>query len=163
MTAVSIVAGGVTAVADRAGSRPRAVLRSAAGWLTTPLLPDDYLGLVNPLWSRGQLRGRVEAVQPETRDAATIVIRPARGWRGHLAGQHVGIGVHVDGVRRWRSYSLSAPALSDGRIRITVKAVPDGLVSHHLVHRVGPGAIVALRQAEGQFVLRAGCRRGCCS
>ena len=101
MTAVSIGAGGVTAVADRAASLPRAVLLNAAGWLTTPLLPEDYLGLVNPLWSRGQLHGRVEAVQPETRDAATIVIRPGRGWRGHLAGQHVGVGVHVDGVRRW--------------------------------------------------------------
>jgi stearoyl-CoA 9-desaturase NADPH oxidoreductase len=142
----------VAAVADRRGLRQ--ALWGAAGWLSTPLLPDDYVGLVNPLWSRGQLRGRVEAVVPETRDAASIVIRPGCGWRGHLAGQHVGVGVDVDGVRRWRTYSVSsAPDRSDGCITITVKAVPGGVVSPYLVHRVAPGAIVGLGRAEGEFVL----------
>ena len=28
--------------------------------LFTPLLPDDYLELINPLWSTQELRGRVE-------------------------------------------------------------------------------------------------------
>ncbi|MGF7233331.1 MAG: ferredoxin reductase, partial [Frankia sp.] len=48
----------------------RFVLGAAAS-LTTPLLPDDYLGLVDPLWSRRGLRGRVEAVRPEGAGAAT--------------------------------------------------------------------------------------------
>src|SRR5437879_5315525 len=54
-----------------------AVLRgvaSAVERLTTPLLPDDYLTLLNPLWSGRQLRGRLEAIHPETADAATLVI-----------------------------------------------------------------------------------------
>ena len=37
-------------------------LLQAATRLTTPFLPDDYLTLVNPLWSTRELRGRVEAV-----------------------------------------------------------------------------------------------------
>ena len=51
-----------------------------------PLLPTDYLDLVDPLRSGADLRGRIEAVHPETRDAATIVIRPGRGWRPHTPG-----------------------------------------------------------------------------
>jgi ferredoxin-NADP reductase len=142
-------------VADRArGPNVRLGLQDIVTWLTTPLLPDDYLGLVNPLWSSRELRGRVEAVQPETADATSLVIRPGRAWAGHRAGQHVRVGVDIDGVLHWRTYSLSsAPEREDGCITITVNAVPDGLVSPHLVRRVAPGVIVRLGQAEGRFVL----------
>ncbi len=30
--------------------------------LFSPLLPDDYLELINPLWSTRELRGRVEQI-----------------------------------------------------------------------------------------------------
>ncbi|MFJ9338677.1 ferredoxin reductase [Streptomyces sp. NPDC101733] len=135
-----------------------AALRSRAWKLlemvTTPLLPSDYLDLVSPLRAGGDLRGRIEAVHPETGDAATIVIRPGRGWRGHTAGQYVRIGVDVDGVRLWRAYSVTSPTnRRDGRIAITVKAIPDGKVSNHLVRRAQPGTLVQLDQATGDFVV----------
>ena len=122
--------------------------------VTTPLLPSDYLDLVSPLRAGADLRGRIEAVRPETPDAATIVIRPGRGWLGHTAGQYVRIGVDVDGVRLWRAYSLTSPThREDGRIAITVKAIPDGKVSNHLVRRAKPGTLIQLDQATGDFVL----------
>ncbi|MFH9578664.1 ferredoxin reductase [Streptomyces globisporus] len=122
--------------------------------VTTPLLPSDYLDLVSPLRTGADLRGRIEAVHPETSDAATVVIRPGRGWRGHTAGQYVRIGVDVDGVRLWRAYSITSPTgRQDGRITITVKAIPDGKVSNHLVRRAKPGTLIQLDQATGDFVL----------
>ncbi|MEU9036024.1 ferredoxin reductase [Streptomyces sp. NPDC048352] len=122
--------------------------------VTTPLLPSDYLDLVSPLRAGADLRGRIEAVHPETADAATLVIRPGRGWRGHTAGQYVRIGVDVDGVRLWRAYSLTSPTnRQDGRITITVKAIPDGKVSNHLVRSAKPGTLIQLDQAAGDFVL----------
>ncbi|MFJ3794380.1 ferredoxin reductase [Kitasatospora sp. NPDC090091] len=135
-----------------------AALRSRAWKLlemvTTPLLPADYLDLVSPLRAGADLRGRIEAVHPETADAATIVIRPGRGWRGHTAGQYVRIGVDVDGVRLWRAYSVTSPTnRRDGRITITVKAIPGGKVSNHLVRRAQPGTLIQLDQATGDFVL----------
>ncbi|RAS67090.1 ferredoxin-NADP reductase [Lentzea atacamensis] len=135
-----------------------AALRSRAWKLlelvTTPLLPSDYLDLVSPLRAGADLRGRIEAVHKETADAATIVIRPGRGWRGHTAGQYIRIGVDVDGVRLWRAYSVTSPSnRTDGRITITVKAIPDGKVSNHLVRKVKPGTVIQLDQACGEFVL----------
>ncbi|MFI5531782.1 ferredoxin reductase [Kitasatospora sp. NPDC051853] len=135
-----------------------AALRSRAWKLlelvTTPLLPSDYLDLVSPLRAGADLRGRIEAVHPETGDAATVVIRPGRGWRGHTPGQYVRIGVDVDGTRLWRSYSVTSPTnRRDGRITITVKALPDGKVSNHLVRRAVPGTLVHLDQPAGDFVL----------
>lgn len=122
--------------------------------VTTPLLPTDYLDLVNPLRSGADLRGRIEAVHPETRDAVTLVIRPGRGWRGHTPGQYIRVGVDVDGVRQWRAYSLTSPlGRRDGCISITVKAIPDGVVSNYLVRRARPGLLIQLDQAKGDFVL----------
>jgi ferredoxin-NADP reductase len=146
--------GSVDVMRHRRGPNVRLRLLNALTWLTTPLLPDDYLGLVNPLWSTRELRGRVEAIWPEAADAASLVIRPGRGWTGHRAGQYVRVGVDIDGVRHWRSYSLSSPPQRlDGCITITVKALPAGLVSNHLVRRMAAGSIVRLAPAQGEFVL----------
>jgi ferredoxin-NADP reductase len=124
--------------------------------VTTPLLPSDYLDLVDPLRSGAALRGRIEAVQPETRDSATVVIRPGRDWLPHTPGQYVRIGIDVDGVRQWRAYSItSVLGRADGCFTITVKAIPGGTVSNHLVRRARPGTIVQLDQATGEFVLPA--------
>jgi hypothetical protein len=46
------------------------VLRGLAARATTPLLPDDYLKLLNPLWSARELRGEVVDVRTETEDSA---------------------------------------------------------------------------------------------
>jgi ferredoxin-NADP reductase len=149
----------MTTTAPRATqARPRVALRDRvlklAAFITTPLLPEDYLDLVDPLRSGADLRGRIEAIQHETRDAATIVIRPGRSWRPHTPGQYVRIGIDVDGVRQWRAYSLTSDLTrTDGCISVTVKAIPGGKVSNHLVHRATPGTIVQLDQATGEFCL----------
>lgn len=120
---------------------------------TTPLLPADYLDLVAPLRSGTDLRARIVSVQPETKDAATLVLRPGADWAGHVPGQYVRIGIDVDGVREWRAYSLTHGPRTDGCISITVKAVPGGKVSNHLVRAARPGTLVHLEQAAGDFVL----------
>ncbi|MFD6695881.1 ferredoxin reductase [Micromonospora aurantiaca (nom. illeg.)] len=144
-----------------ASRRPQKVtfrdrLLRLAGAVTTPVLPDDYLDLIAPLRAGAPLRGKIVAVRPETRDAATLVIQPGRAWQGHTPGQYIRLGVDVDGVRQWRAYSLTSPPdATDGRISVTVKAIPDGKVSNHLVRRLRPGTIVHLDQAQGEFVLPA--------
>ena len=130
-------------------------VRRAGSKLTTPLHPDDYLRLVNPLWSSRELRGRIEKVVRETDDAATLVIRPGWGWRyDHKPGQYVGIGIQVEGKFQWRSYSVSSPPQRKrGTITITVRAMPEGKLSSHLVNGLEPGTIVRLALPEGDFVL----------
>ena len=128
-------------------------VRRLAELAATPLVPSDYLDVFNPLRAGAPLRGRIEEIHAETADAATIVIRPGTDWAGHVPGQYVRIGIDVDGVRLWRAYSLTHGPRADGRISITVKAVPDGKVSHHLVHEAMVGTLVHLEQAAGEFVL----------
>src|SRR5436189_2286154 len=107
----------------------RNVLRAVRA-LSTPLLPDDYLELINPLWSTRELRGRIERIDPETPDAATVSIRPGFEWPAHRLGQYLRIRVVVDGIHLWRAYSLtSEPDRPDGCISITPKLVEGGKVS----------------------------------
>src|SRR4051794_40504328 len=141
-------------------------LEPARGWrahalriaeaATTPLVPADFLDLFAPLRAGAELRGRIESVHPETPDAATLVIRPGADWAGHVPGQYVRVGVDVDGVRHWRAYSLTHGPRRDGNICITVKAVPNGKVSNHLVRHARPGTLIHLEQAAGEVVLPPG-------
>jgi stearoyl-CoA 9-desaturase NADPH oxidoreductase len=122
--------------------------------LFTPLLPDDYLELINPLWSTQELRGRIERIERETPDAVTVLIRPGHEWPGHRPGQYLRIGVIVDGIHYWRAYSLTTdPGRPDGLIGITPKLVDSGVVSPYLVHGARPGDIVRLGGVEGTFTI----------
>jgi stearoyl-CoA 9-desaturase NADPH oxidoreductase len=141
-----------------AGKRPAVdAVRALVGRITTPLLPDDYLQLANPLWSARELRGRVLDVRRETEDSATLVIKPGWGFTfDYQPGQYVGIGLLVDGRWRWRSYSLTSAPVTSGRSRaitIAVKAMPEGFLSTHLVGGVAPGTVVRLAAPQGNFVL----------
>ena len=129
--------------------------RAIAERITTPLLPDDYLKLANPLWSARELRGRVLEVRRETVDSATLVIKPGWGFSfDYQPGQYIGIGLLVDGRWRWRSYSLTSSPIKGARIiAITVKAMPEGFLSSHLVGGVEPGTVVRLAAPQGNFVM----------
>ncbi len=124
-------------------------LARAASALTTPLSPEDFLALFNPVHSSRQLRGLVTRVVHETEDSATIYFRPGPRWQEHQAGQWARIGVELNGVRQWRSYSLSNAAGHDPAI--TVKDA--GAVSHVLVRDTKPGDVLFLSPPQGDFVL----------
>ena len=108
----------------------RARALRAISAFTSPLLPDDYLELINPLWSTRELRGRVEELSREAGDATTVLIRPGHAWPGHEPGQYLRIGFDIDGMRHWRAYSITSdPGRPDGFISITPKLVEEGKVS----------------------------------
>src|SRR6202045_4258957 len=131
------------------------VLRGLVARATTPLLPDYYLKLLNPLWSARELRGVVVGVRAETEDSATVTIRPGWGFSGdYRPGQYLGIGLRVDGRWHWRSYSLTSIPQRDGKlVSITVKATPEGFLSSHLVNGVEAGTVVRLETPKGDFAL----------
>ncbi|GAB2866113.1 ferredoxin reductase [Nocardioides pacificus] len=128
-------------------------LRRVADAAVTPLELDDVLDVFHPLRAGAPLRGRIVEVRSETSSSATLVIKPGKAWTGHVPGQYVRVGAEVDGVRLWRTYSLTHGPRPDGCISITVKAIPDGVVSNYLVHRSRAGQMLQLDQPQGDFVL----------
>ena len=137
-----------------AGITLRSALRRVAESAVTPLELHDVLDVFHPLrGGRPGLQGRVVSVTAETPESATVLVKPGRDWAGHVPGQYVRVGVDVDGVRLWRTYSLTHGPRRDRCLSFTVKAIPGGVVSNHLVHRIRAGQMIQLEQAEGEFVL----------
>lgn len=138
------------------GASLRGALRRVAEAAVTPLELHDVLDVFHPLrGGRPGLQGRIVSVTPETAESATVLVKPGRDWAGHVPGQYVRVGVDVDGVRLWRTYSLTHGPRQDRNLSFTVKAIPGGVVSHHLVHRARVGEMIQLEQAEGEFTLPA--------
>ena len=134
--------------------RGRRLFLRAVRRLFSPLEPDDYLEMINPLWTTKELRGKVEQVEQQGSEAASILIRPGYEWPGHKPGQYVRLGVVIDGVYHWRAYSLTSdPSPEDGLISVTPKKVDSGVVSPYLVQKIQPGDLVRLGEIEGVFTL----------
>ncbi|WP_300016258.1 ferredoxin reductase [Pseudonocardia sp.] len=125
---------------------------TAAGWLTQPLLPDDLLGTLNPLWSASEPHARVVGLRRETADTTTLLLRPGRARTRHRPGQFVGVGIRIDGVWQWRTYSATSRP-GDDVLAVTVTAIPGGTVSGVLAHRTPVGTLVRLGPPAGEFVL----------
>jgi ferredoxin-NADP reductase len=122
--------------------------------MTTPLVPDDYLALIDPRWSAQELIGTIADVRPETDDASTVVVRPNFTWPGHRPGQYLRIGVELNGIRHWRAYSLTSdPDHPEGLVSVTVKHVSAGRLSPYFTRRAEPGSLVFLGEVEGEFRL----------
>lgn len=124
----------------------------AVGWFTQPLVPDDLLGTLNPLWSRSEPHARVVGLRRETADTTTLLLRPGRAHPGHRAGQFVGVGTRLDGVWHWRTYSVTSPP-GVQPLAITVTALPGGTVSGALAHRTPVGTLLRIGPPAGEFVL----------
>jgi stearoyl-CoA 9-desaturase NADPH oxidoreductase len=121
---------------------------------TYPLRLSHYLELINPLWTKHSLQAKVVKVWDETKDSRTITLKPGRGWRNHRAGQHIRVGVAIEGMRHTRTYSISsAPNSKDGLITITVKAIPEGRASHYLVRKLKKGEYLPIGDPQGDFVI----------
>jgi len=140
---------------------PRGLLRRALASdlvdrLTAPHGVDRYLELVDPRWTVREVRAEVVAADRQTEGTVTLTLRPNEAWTGFRAGQHVVVGVDIDGVVHERCFSLAgSPHRADGTLELTVKANPAGRVSRHLVAHARPGTVLRLSEAKGDFVLPA--------
>lgn len=127
----------------------------ALNWLhrlATPLVPDDYLELVNPQWSTRALNARVISLKKQPGGATTVTLQPPARWRGFKAGQFVNVSLSVNGIRQTRCYSIcSAPGSVNNRFDITVKMIDSGRVSNHVNRQLRVGDLVEISHAQGEF------------
>lgn len=121
--------------------------------LVSPQLFDFWATRINPLWTLERPMARLVGRSAASRDAVTLVLQPNGHWQGLQAGQHVSVGVEIDGRRLLRSYSPTV--LADGRLAITVKAIEGGQVSRYLARDAALGTVVSLDPAFGDMLLPA--------
>ena len=119
-----------------------------------PLRTSHYVELVNPLWTTHRMHARVVDVWDETKDCRTITLQPGPNWRLHRPGQHIRVGIPVDGRHYTRTYTIpSPPERDDGRFTITVKKIDGGRLSHHIVRNLKVGDFIPVGLPQGDFYL----------
>ena len=91
-------------------------------------------------------------VRRETDDAITLVLHPEDGRPiPFRAGQYLTHCFDVDGQPQRRAYSISSAEGQD--LACTIKALPDGRVSQHVLRTVRPGTRYSVIGPTGDFVL----------
>ena len=98
---------------------------------------------------------RVVAVIDETPTARTFVLEPTgtAAPLSYRAGQHLTLLVDIDGMTHRRCYSFSSSPASQQRPAITVRRMPEGVVSRHLHDRVHVGDTLVAAAPAGSFTL----------
>lgn len=138
--------------ARRSRPAPRQPLRLARG-LVEPAVFDFWASRLHPLWTWERPLARLKARHQAAEGAMTLVLQANRHFTGLRAGQHINLGVEIDGARVTRSYS---PSRVDGRrIEITVRAVEGGRVSQYLCQQARVGEVFELGAAFGAMTLPA--------
>jgi ferredoxin-NADP reductase len=128
--------------------------------LTTPLLPAELLGMFDPRLSPRAPAARIVAVKDEHAGTRTITLEPRRGYPRFTPGQHLDVGVVIEGVVHTRTFSFSsAPDATSRTFSITVRANPKGRATPHFVERVRVGDLLRVSEPRGEFVLRDGVRQ----
>lgn len=105
-----------------------------------------------PVWQGGVLR--CIARRKETQDSASFDLAPDTPARfNYKPGQFVTVGIDIDGKRHYRAYSMSSSPLRTDAITITVRRLPDGLVSNYLLDNFQVDGRLESSVPAGEFYL----------
>ena len=135
----------------------RRLLLDATHPISDPIAWNRVLQRINPVWSTSGIRARVVRRVEESGDTFSLWLRTNRHWPGHQAGQHVALGVEIDGVMRRRVFSISnfpdRPGKGARLLRVTIQRQQGNGVTGWLHANARVGQVLELSAADGQFVL----------
>jgi ring-1,2-phenylacetyl-CoA epoxidase subunit PaaE len=96
---------------------------------------------------------KVAKVIIETHNSLTICFKqPTLRKIKYLSGQYLTLVININGRRYKRPYSLSSAPETDSTLNITIKRVPHGIVSNHLIDMVKEGDMIEVIEPLGNFV-----------
>jgi len=108
-----------------------------------------YLARLHP----ARLALRVSRIVTETPSTKTFRMVPAEGVLPPFqAGQYLALHLEAGGIRTNRPLSIASPPTQTAYYDLTVKRVPGGLVSNHLLDNVKEGDTLTASGPDGGFV-----------
>jgi ring-1,2-phenylacetyl-CoA epoxidase subunit PaaE len=97
---------------------------------------------------------KVVEVRQETIDTVTIAFKqPGLKKIKYKAGQYLTVIFRINNRRYIRPYSFSSAPGIDPHLEITVKRVPEGIVSNHICDTVKEGDVIEVMEPLGDFVI----------
>jgi ring-1,2-phenylacetyl-CoA epoxidase subunit PaaE len=96
---------------------------------------------------------KVCEIKKETEDTVTLCFKqPGLKKVKYLAGQYLTLIFRINGRRYIRPYSFSSCPGVDTFLEVTVKRIPNGIVSNHINDRVAIGDSIEVMQPMGDFI-----------
>jgi ring-1,2-phenylacetyl-CoA epoxidase subunit PaaE len=90
----------------------------------------------------------------ETNDAITVSFKqPGLKFIKYSPGQYLTLIFRINGRRYIRPYSFSSAPEIDSTLDITVKRVPGGIVSNHILDKLRVGDMIEVMEPMGEFTL----------
>lgn len=111
-----------------------------------------HVGGGPPVWNGGELAVRVADIVEESPDAKTfrlVGVEPT--LFDYKPGQFIQLTVEIDGKEVKRSYSISSSPSRPHALELTIKRVPDGLVSNWMNDAVKLGDRLRIKGPSGKF------------
>jgi ring-1,2-phenylacetyl-CoA epoxidase subunit PaaE len=97
---------------------------------------------------------KVVGIHQETEDAVTVSFKqPGLKKIKYLPGQYLTLTFRINGRRYIRPYSFSSAPAVDANLEVTVKRVPGGIVSNHIIDKVKVDDLVEVMPPMGDFIL----------
>ncbi|TWR31168.1 ferredoxin--NADP reductase [Mucilaginibacter pallidiroseus] len=97
---------------------------------------------------------KVIDIRAETTDTVTVVLKqPGLKKIKYKAGQYLTLIFRINGRRYLRPYSFSSAPGVDQNLEVTIKRVPGGVVSNHIIDAVKVDDIIEAMEPLGDFVL----------
>lgn len=96
---------------------------------------------------------KVQEVRKETEDTVTLCFKqPGLKKIKYLAGQYLTLQFRINGRRYIRPYSFSSTPLIDTSLNVTIKRVPNGIVSNYINDHVKADDIIEVQEPFGDFI-----------
>jgi ferredoxin-NADP reductase len=109
---------------------------------------DTYINRLHP----DSLVVKVADIIQETPTTKTFrLVSESNDLPPFQAGQYLSLFIEIQGIRTSRPYSISSPPNQIAYYDITVKQVPNGLVSTFLLHQIGIGDTLEISGPQGNF------------
>ncbi|MEO7212709.1 ferredoxin--NADP reductase [Mucilaginibacter sp.] len=97
---------------------------------------------------------KVVGIHQETEDAVTVSFKqPGLKKIKYLPGQYLTLTFRINGRRYIRPYSFSSAPAVDANLEVTIKRVPGGIVSNHIIDKVKVDDLVEVMPPMGDFIL----------
>ncbi|MCX2453380.1 ferredoxin--NADP reductase [Pedobacter sp. PLR] len=96
---------------------------------------------------------KIVDIRNETEDTVTVCFKqPALRKVKYKAGQYLTLIFRINGRRYIRPYSFSSAPSVDKLIEVTIKRIPNGIVSNHIHDQIKTGDSVEVFEPMGEFI-----------
>ena len=117
---------------------------------------EPVVQLIKPHWQAKEHAALVTDNRVESELVYSLVLKPAKGWPRHIAGQHLSIQIEINGVRYHRIFSISSSPhyhQQTGLIELTIRQQDQGKVTQWMAKHIHNGSVIRVSPPQGKFTL----------